>query len=97
MWQHGRVARIDPNDPRLTPVRVAVAALKDAEDAVKQRRVELGKAVADAIRNEVGPSVLVRETGKSAESIRTMARANGIDPLRDPRGAAKRASKDAEG
>jgi nucleotide-binding universal stress UspA family protein len=90
------VARIDPDDPRLAPVRAAVAALQDAEDAVKRRRTELGKAVADAIRADVGPAVLVRETGKSAESIRTMARANGVDPLRDPRGAAKAAAERAE-
>jgi phosphopantetheine adenylyltransferase len=95
LWQHVRVARIDPDDPRLTPVRDAVAALKAAEEAVKQRRAELGKAVADAIRNDVGPAVLVRETGKSAESIRTMARENGVEPLRDPRGAAKSAAKRA--
>lgn len=91
LWHHVHVARIGSDDPRLAPVKEAVAALKAAEEDVKRRRAELGKAVAEAIRAEVKPADLVRETGKSAESIRTMARANGIDPLRDPRGATKAA------
>lgn len=97
MWQHDLVARIDPEDPRLDPVKEAVAALKDAEDTVTQRRTELAKVVAEAIRLGVKPSVLVRETGKSAETVRTWARANGIDPLRDPTGATKAAAERASG
>ena len=91
------VVRTDPddNDPALAPVMAALAALADAEKAVESCRTELGKAVAEAIRNGVKPAVLVRKTKKSAETIRTWARANGVDPLRDPRGAAKSAAKHA--
>lgn len=101
LWQHVHVARTNADDPRLDPVKAAVAALKAAEDAVTERREELAKAVADAIRLQVKPADLVRETGKSSETIRTWARAHGVNPLRDPTGATKaaaqRAAERAEG
>lgn len=92
--QDVHVAPTDPDDsdPLLSPVMAAVAAVTDAEKALEQRRAELGKVVADAIRKGVKPAVLVRKTKRSAETIRTMARENGVEPLRDPRGATKTAS-----
>jgi regulatory GntR family protein len=94
LWHHVHVATIDPDDsdPLLAPVMAAVAAVADAEKALDARRGELSKVVADAIRKGVKPAVLVRKTKKSAETIRTMARENGVEPLRDPRGATKAAS-----
>jgi hypothetical protein len=83
-WDHAGVARSDSADPRLAPVMAALAALARAETRVVGRRAELGKAVADAITAGVRPSVLVKETGKSAETIRQMARENGIEPLKEP-------------
>lgn len=83
-WDDAVVARTDPNDPRLDPVVAAQAAVRDAEQALQARRDELAEAVADAIRNGVRPSAIVRKTGYSAESIRQMARSKGIDPLRPP-------------
>lgn len=74
----------------------ALAALTDAEELVKARRAELGKAVADAIRNGVKPATLVRRTEKSAETIRTMARENGIQSLRDPNTRSFRKADGAE-
>ena len=79
----------DDSDPLLAPVMTAVAAVAEAEKALEARRAELGKVVADAIRKGVKPAVLVRKTRRSAETIRTMARENGVEPLRDPRGATK--------
>lgn len=89
--QDVNVAPTDPDDsdPLLAPVMAAVAAVTDAEKALELRRAELGKAVADAIRKGVKPAVLVRKTKRSGETIRTMARENGVEPLRDPRGATK--------
>jgi hypothetical protein len=55
----------DDSDPLLTPVMAAVAAVADAEKVLEQRRAELGKVVADAIRNGVKPAVLVRKTKRS--------------------------------
>lgn len=95
LWHHVHVARAQDDDPRLDPVKEAVAALQAAEDAVTARREELAKAVADAIRLKVKPADLVRETGKSSETIRTWARAHGINPLRDPTGATKAAAQRA--
>ena len=92
LWHHVRVAHNDQDDPRLAPVMAALGALTRAEKTVEHKRGALGKAVADAIRAGVKPAVLVRKTGKSAETIRTMARDNGVDPLRDPRGATKAAA-----
>lgn len=84
VWHHDDMARIDPDDPRMTPVLSALAAWQRAEQTEKRKRAEFAKAVADAIRAGVRPAVLVRRTEKSAETIRQMARENGVEPLREP-------------
>ena len=84
MWHHDDMARIDPDDPRMTPVMAALAAWQRAEQSEKRKRAEFAAAVADAIRAGVRPAVIVRRTEKSAETIRTMARENGVEPLREP-------------
>jgi nucleotide-binding universal stress UspA family protein len=81
-WDHADVAHSDPDDPRLEPVMAAVVAVERAEKQLKAKRDQLAQAVADAIRADVRPSAIVRKTKYSAESIRQMARAKGIDPLR---------------
>ena len=84
MWHHDDMARIDPDDPRMAPVMSALAAWQRAEQAEKRKRAEFAAAVADAIRAGVRPAVIVRRTEKSAETIRQMARENGVEPLREP-------------
>lgn len=84
VWHDGDMARIDPDDPRMTPVMSALAAWQRAEQTEKRKRAEFAKAVADAIRGGVRPAVIVRRTEKSAETIRQMARENGVEPLREP-------------
>lgn len=73
----------------------ALAALTRAEKTLERRREEFARAIADAIREGVKPAVLVQETEKSSETIRTAARKHGVEPLRDPRGAAKAAARQA--
>lgn len=82
--EHGAMAHADPDDPRLQPVMAAVASVKRAERALQAKRDQLADAVAEAIRAGARPSAIVRKTGYSAESIRQMARAKGIDPLKPP-------------
>jgi len=82
--EYGPMAHSDPDDPRLQPVAAAATAVKRAEQTLKARRDALAEAVAEAIRAGVRPSAIVKKTGYSAESIRQMARAQGIDPLKPP-------------
>jgi|GEM_PF-6912329 len=84
MWHDDGMARIDPDDPRMAPVMAALAAWRKAEQAEKRKRAEFAEAVAVAIRAGVRPAVIVRRTEKSAETIRQMARENGVEPLREP-------------
>lgn len=84
VWHDDGMARIDPDDPRMAPVMSALAAWQRAEQAEKRKRAEFAKAVADAIKGGVRPAVIVRRTEKSAETIRQMARENGVEPLREP-------------
>lgn len=78
------MATKDPEDPRLAPVMAALKRLESAERLVEQRKDELGKAVADAIRKDVRPVAIIKATDKSAETIRKWARANGVERLREP-------------
>lgn len=74
-------------DKRATHMQAVMVANQALDDALEDRRLaraELGKAVADAIRRGVKPTVLIRKTGLSAETIRTWARENGVEPLREP-------------
>lgn len=82
LWDHAAVARSDPNDPRLEPVMAALAAVKRAEKVLAAKKDQFAEAVAEAVRAGVRPSAIVRKTEYSAESVRQMSRAKGVDPLR---------------
>lgn len=80
----GRVAHYDSEDPRLEPVAAALAAVQRAEKQLVAKKDRLAEAVAAAVRAGVRPSAVVKKTEYSAESIRQMLRAKGVDPLRPP-------------
>jgi hypothetical protein len=82
--EYDPMAHSDPDDPRLRPVTAAATSVKRAEQTLKAKRDALAEAVAEAIRAGVRPSAIVKKTGYSAESIRQMARSQGIDPLKPP-------------
>lgn len=78
------MATKEPDDPRFAPVDAALKRLESAERLVERRKEELGKAIADAIREGLRPAALIKRTDKSAETIRKWARANGVERLREP-------------
>lgn len=61
-----------------------MVALARAEKLADTRRSELAKKVAKAAKGGVKPGPLIRETGKSAETIRQWRAEHGAEPLRPP-------------
>lgn len=78
------MAHYDSEDPRLEPVTAALTAVQRAERQLAAKKERLAEAVAGAVRAGVRPSAVVKKTEYSAESIRQMLRAQGVDPLRPP-------------
>jgi hypothetical protein len=72
------------DDPGVAAALAALAAWDRALQKADDRRDDFAKAVAAAIKGGTKPAELVRKTGKSAETIRQMARAHGVERLREP-------------
>lgn len=82
------------DDAILAGVRKAVAALARAEKLVETRRAELSKEVAKAATKGAKPAALIRETGKSAETIRQWRAEHGVERLRPPTAGGFKKSSD---
>lgn len=84
MCDHAHVAKTDPNDPRLEPVRRAVKAMKAAEQALEEARAALAAEIVEALNAGVRPVALKDVTPYSQDYLRKIARKAGVDPLRPP-------------
>lgn len=81
---HAHVAKTDPADPRLEPVRRAVKALEAAEQALKEARASLATEIVAALNAGVRPVALKGVTPYSQDYLRKIAREAGVEPLRPP-------------
>lgn len=84
MCDHPHVAKTDPNDPRLDPVRRAVASLEAAEQALKDARAVLATEIVAALNAGVRPVALKEVTPYSQDYLRKIARKADVEPLRPP-------------
>lgn len=84
MCDHAHVARTDPNDPRLEPVRRAVASMEAAEKALKDARAVLADEIVSALNAGVRPVALKEVTPYSQDYLRKIARKADVEPLRPP-------------
>lgn len=81
MWDH---SGMEPTEEAVNRLRDAVRRYKRATDTADRARTELGDLIAAAITAGVKPRDVVAETGFTAEHIRRLARARGVEPLREP-------------
>lgn len=84
MCDHAHVAKTDPSDPRLEPVRRAVEAMEAAEQALNDARATLASEIVTALNAGVRPVALKDVTPYSQDYLRKIARKAGVDPLRPP-------------
>jgi hypothetical protein len=84
MCDHPNVAKTDPDDPRLEPVRRAVEAMDAAEQALKDARAYLANEIVTALKAGVRPVALKEATPYSQDYLRKIAREAGVEPLRPP-------------
>lgn len=84
MCDHAHVAKTDPNDPRLEPVRRAVAKMEAAEQALSAARADLATEIVAALNAGVRPVALKAVTPYSQDYLRKIAREAGVEPLRPP-------------
>lgn len=84
MCDHAHVAKTDPADPRLLPVRRAVEAMEAAEEMLKQARADLAAEIVAALNAGVRPVALKEVTPYSQDYLRKIAREAGVEPLRPP-------------
>jgi hypothetical protein len=84
MWDHGAMNE----EEVVTRLKQAARAKKRAEDRagtlVKNATEAFDQAVVDALRVGLKPAAVAKATDYSYETIRRIARANGIEPLREP-------------
>lgn len=81
---HALVARTDPNDPRLEPVRRAAEAMEAAEQALTQARKNLAAEIVTALQAGARPVAIKAVTPYSQDYLRKIARDAGVEPLRPP-------------
>lgn len=84
MCDHAVVARFDPDDERLGPVREAVDAMQQAKDALTAAREALAAQIVTALNAGVRPSAIGKVVPYSQDYIRQIARDGGVAPLREP-------------
>jgi hypothetical protein len=81
---HAHVAKTDPDDPRLQPVRRAANAMEAAEKMLKEARATLAAEIVVALNAGVRPVALKEVTPYSQDYLRKIARDAGVEPLRPP-------------
>lgn len=84
MCDHAVVARFDPDDARLGPVREAVDAMQQAKDALATAREALAAEIVTALNAGVRPASLGKVVPYTQDYIRQIARAGGVERLREP-------------
>ena len=97
MCDHAHVAKTDPDDPRLKPVRRAVATMEAAEQALKDARAALASEIVAALNAGVRPVALKDVTPHSQDYLRKIAREAGVEPLRPPTVTSIRKLKELQG
>jgi len=97
MCDHAHVAKTDPDDPRLKPVRRAVATMEAAEQALKDARAALASEIVAALNAGVRPVALKDVTPYSQDYLRKIAREAGVEPLRPPTVTSIRKLKELQG
>lgn len=77
-----------------------VTRLKQAADAKKKAERDAATAfetvVVDALRAGLKPKAVATATGYSYETIRRIARAKGVEPLREPTVTSRKRAEGAE-